>query len=83
MLPPALKLSLKPVLKICKHFSSHLPWLGQVIQQRCGLAYSFLLPASQREMWYQSSTISFTSAEVSSADKYHRHFSGLFKVCVQ
>lgn len=45
--------------------------LKNLTAKRCGLAYSFLLPASQHEVWCQSNTISLTSAEVFSADKYH------------
>lgn len=45
-----------------------LAWSSDTAK-RCRLAYSFLLPASQHEVWYQSSTISVTSAEAPSADK--------------
>lgn len=42
MFSPALKPSLKPILKACEDFGSHLPWLGQVIQQRdVGLLIAF------------------------------------------
>jgi len=42
MFPPLLKPSLKPVLKVCEDFSSHLAWLGQVIQQKdVGLLIAF------------------------------------------
>lgn len=42
MLPPPLKPSLKPVFKVWGDFNSHLPWLGQVIEQReVGLLTAF------------------------------------------